>query len=212
MIRRQLLLLFLVLPALVAAQAPRRIPQGLQSATRAILEGRYDEVDRLTEKLDARDPAVAALRGRAAIARGRYGDAEVILRPVANRAPTSEAALELGLLQHMLRRTDAAGILGRVASLARSSEDATELTRAGRALRALGDVKAAHAAFRDAAASAPQDPQINTEWGELFLETYNKGEAIKSFQIALKTDPRYTPAIIGTARALEEDDPPQAAS
>jgi cellulose synthase operon protein C len=212
MIRRQILLLFLVLPALVAAQAPRRAPQGLQSVTRAILEGRYDDVEGLVEKLDARDPAVAALRGRAAIARGRYADAEAILRPVASRAPTSGAALELGLLEHMLRRTDAAGLLGKLASLAGDSNDPGELTRAGRALRALGRFQAANAAFRDAAALAPKDPEINTEWGELFLDTYNKSEAIQSFQAALKTDPQWTPAIIGTARTLADDDPPQAAS
>jgi tetratricopeptide (TPR) repeat protein len=212
MLRRQILPLLLVLPVLAAAQAPRRTPQGLQAATRAILEGRYDEVETLTEKLDARDPAVAALRGRAAIARGRYADAEALLRPVANRAPTSEAALELGLLQHMLRRMDAAGLLGKVASLANTSDDPMELMRAGRALRALGRFPAANAAYRDAVAAAPKDPQINTEWGELFLDTYNKSDAIQSFQTALKSDPRWTPAIVGTARSLEEDDPPQAAA
>src|SRR5207237_8217838 len=35
------------------AQAPRR-PQPLQIATRAYLEGRYDEIEQLTDKLDAR--------------------------------------------------------------------------------------------------------------------------------------------------------------
>ena len=34
--------------------------------------------------------------------------------------------------------------------------------------------------FRDANGLAPNDPRINTEWGELFLEKYNKAEAAKS--------------------------------
>ena len=44
-----------------AAQAPKRAVPPLQIATRAYLEGRYDEVDQITEKLDARDPNVAAI-------------------------------------------------------------------------------------------------------------------------------------------------------
>src|SRR5712692_10296598 len=67
----------------VAAQAPKQVPkraqQPLQLATRAYLEGRYDEVDQLTDKSDGRDPSVVALKARAAIARGRYTQAEAAL-------------------------------------------------------------------------------------------------------------------------------------
>src|SRR6185503_15266974 len=155
---RKIALFLLIIPALVAAQAPRRVPQGLPAVTRALIEGRYDEVEGLADKLDTRDPAVAALKALAAIARGRYADAEAVLRPVADRLPTSEAALELGLLQQMLGRADASRLLVRVASLANTSNEAGELTRAGRALRALGRFQAANAAFRDAASIAPKDP------------------------------------------------------
>ena len=51
---------------------------------------------------------------------------------------------------------------------------------------------------------------INTEWGELFLEKYNKAEAAKSFQEALKVDPEYGPALLGMAKALADENPPQA--
>ena len=61
-----------------------------------------------------------------------------------------------------------------------------------------------------AASRAPNDPAINTGWGELFLETYNKSEALKSFNTVLQVDSRWTPAIMGAARALADDDPPQA--
>src|ERR1700674_5780042 len=136
--RRQIALLVAVMPALLAAQAPRRAPQGLQAATRALVEGRYDEAEDLATKLDLRDPSVVAIKARAEIARGRYQEAEALLRPAADRAPTSEAALELGLLQHMLGRPDAGALLTRVASLANTGRDAIELARGGRALRALG--------------------------------------------------------------------------
>src|SRR6202035_2592233 len=107
-----------------------------------------DEVDAATDKLDARDPNVAALKARAAIARGRYAPAEALLRPVVARAPSSEAALVLGLLQQMLGRADGAAILNKVAQLADSSDDPQEVARAARALRALARFQEANAAYR----------------------------------------------------------------
>ncbi|MES1254857.1 MAG: tetratricopeptide repeat protein, partial [Acidobacteriota bacterium] len=58
---------------------------------------------------------------------------------------------------------------------------------------------------------APGDPAIETAWGELFLLTEQNDEALKSFQAVLKIDPRWTPALVGAARALA-DNPPQAAA
>src|SRR5262249_40521320 len=75
------LLLLVLIPAVIA-QSLRRAP-GYQSATRAFLEGRYDEVPSLMSDLDQQDPTVAALKARALIARGKYDDAEALLRPVA---------------------------------------------------------------------------------------------------------------------------------
>ena len=100
------------------AQSRRTQPPAMEQATRALIEGRYDQVAALLEKLDAQDPTVAALVARADIARGRYAEAEAALRPIAQRAPTSEAALELGLLLKMLGRADATAILTRVAAVA----------------------------------------------------------------------------------------------
>jgi tetratricopeptide (TPR) repeat protein len=201
------------LPSFGTAQAPRRSPSllaPLQLANRALVEGRYDEIDALTEKLDARDPNVVAVRARAAIARGRYAQAEAALRAVAGRAPASEAALELGLLQQMLGRSDAAAILDKVSLQAETSDDANELARAARALRALGRFQEANAAFRLAATTSPGDAAIQTAWGEMFLEKYNKQEALKSFQMALQADSKWAPALLGSARALADENPPQA--
>jgi tetratricopeptide (TPR) repeat protein len=206
-------LAFLVLPSYGTAQAPRRptIPETpYRAAMRAYLEGKYDDVDAMTDKLDLRDPNVAALKARAAIARGRYAQAESQLRPVVSRAPASEAALELGLLQAMLGRPDATAILERVAPQAETSDDPTELARAARALRALGRFHEANAAFNLASRGAPNDPAIQTAFGELFLEKYNRGEALKSFQMALQADPKWVPALLGSARTLADENPPQA--
>jgi len=208
-------LAFLVLPSYGTAQAPRRPtpPETPVRATlRALNEGRYDDVEALADKIDARDPTAVALKARAAIERGRYGPAEALLRPAAARAPQSEAALELGLLQHMLGRPDAAPILEKVAVLADTSDDPREVVRAARALRALERFREANAAFREAASSLPSDPAVQTGWGELFLEKYDKAEALRSFQMALQSDARWTPALVGSARALSDDNPPQAAT
>jgi len=205
-------LVFFALPTSGTAQAPRRASSPLQSATRALIEGRYDEVDALADKLDARDPNVVALKARAAIERGRYAQAEAMLRPVAARVPTSEAALELGLLQKMLGRPDATALLNKVAAIADRSNDPTEIARGARALRALGDFHAANGAYRDAASGAPNDPAINTAWGDLFREKFQNAEALKSYQIALQADAAWVPAIMGSARTIADENPPQAAA
>src|ERR1051325_3581502 len=77
------------------APAPPLTPADL--AVLALNTGRYDEVDPLLK--GATDLRATTLRARAAIARGRYADAEKLLTPAAASAPTSDAALELGLLQ-----------------------------------------------------------------------------------------------------------------
>ena len=197
--------------ALLIAQAPRRASTSpLEAATRAFIEGRYDEVDTLSEKLDARAPGVVALKARAAIARGRYAEAESILRPVAMRAPASDAALELGLLEQLLGRAEATATLERVAAPAQRAAQADDLARSGRALRALGRFQEAKAAYNAASKAAPGDAAIETAWGEMLLEKYNKPEALKSFQAALQRDPRWTPALLGSARTLADENPPQA--
>ena len=201
-----------VLIPVVLAQArrPAPLPTGLVSAQRALVEGRYDEVAGLTAALDPQDPNVAAVRARALIARGRYQEAETALGPIAQRAPTSDAALELGLLLDMLGRANAPAVLARVAAAAAVTNDPLELGRAGRALRALGRLQDANAAYRDALSMLPKDASLNAAWGDLFLETYNNAEALKSFQAALESDPKYGPALLGAARVLAGEDPPQA--
>src|SRR5262252_7609155 len=101
-----ILILTLVVTALsaygTAQSVPRRPQSPYQTAMRALIEGKYEELDAAVEKLDLRDPAVVALKARGLVARGRYSDAEAVLRSTAQRSPQSDAALELGLLEHLL--------------------------------------------------------------------------------------------------------------
>jgi tetratricopeptide (TPR) repeat protein len=196
------------------AAAPRPAPPPatpLEAATRLFFEGKFDDLDSAVEKLDARDPAVVALKARAMIARGKYAEAEAMLQPVAQRAPSSEAALELGVLQQLLGRLAATQTLERVASLASSAQNAVEMARAARALQALDRTKEANSAFIEATKAAPNNTAIESAFGDLFLEKYDYANAMKSYERVLELDPRYAPALLGAARALEGDDPPQAA-
>ncbi len=152
------------------------------------------------------------VRARRAIDRGRYEEADGILRILARENAVGEGALELGLLHQTLgRRDDAASVLEPIVSAAEASRDAELLTRAGRAARGLGQFQDANGLFRRAASITPDDPTLNTAWGELFLEKYNRQDAARSFQAALKQDPNLVPAMIGLARTLTDDNPPVAA-
>jgi tetratricopeptide (TPR) repeat protein len=204
---------FPVAVAQVRRSTPPPVPQTpAQLATRALIEGRYDEVASLTAK-DQFDPQLVALRARALIEQGKYKEAEDLLRPSAQRQPTSDAALELGLLLKMLSRPEGTQLLNRVAASADTATRAVDLARSAKALQALGRFNEANAAFRDAAGAAPRDPGIQTAWGEMFVEgrcqTCN-ADALKSFQAALKEDARWVPAMIGMARAVADENPPEA--
>jgi tetratricopeptide (TPR) repeat protein len=194
-------------------QSPPAAPQTpAQAARKALVAGHYDEVIALTSK-EQFDPTLVALHARALIERGKYKEAEDLLTPVAQRQPESDAALELGLLLKMLSRAEGTQILTRVADAADTATRATDLARSARALRALGRFNESNAAYRDAATAAPRDPAIQTAWGEMFIEgrcqTCN-ADALKSFQAALKEDEGWSPAYVGMAEAVSDDDPPQA--
>src|SRR5579872_2097881 len=82
----------LALPVQGDTQVPRRGSSSpsrpltpLQAALRAFNEGRYDEATALADKLGAGDPSVVALKARVAIARGKYGEAEGLLQPAADK-------------------------------------------------------------------------------------------------------------------------------
>ena len=169
-----------------------------------------DEVDRVLRS--ATDARSIAIRARAEIARGRYAEAEKLLTPVASAQPGSDAALELGLLHMQLgRRGEGVRILRLIVARV-DAQTAPDLLRLGQAARALGAFQDANGFFRQANRLAPTDVAVNTAWGELFLEKYDRKEAMRSFQDALKADETHVPAILGVARIATEENPPAAKS
>ncbi len=207
-----------VAPLLVVGTLLAQNRQGspaVDEALRALNQGKYQDVEQLLAAQT--EPRAFALRGRALIEQGRYTDAEKLLAPPAKAQPTSDAALELGLLQLMLgRRSEGTVTLRRVLTL--SPKTAGENLRLGRAAAALARLTSDAQLFRDAVEGyyreanrqAPNDAVINAEWGELFLEKGEPDQALTSFQIALKADASNVVALVGYGNLMFEQNPPNA--
>ncbi|MFN2444633.1 MAG: tetratricopeptide repeat protein [Vicinamibacterales bacterium] len=205
------LTLLLLLISRPAAQQPSSVQAARQSADSALRSGKFDQVESVASAFPE-DEALIVLRARAAIASGDYARAESLLQPPTSATPTGDAALELGLLQHYLgRRVEARRTLQPLLLGGGRETGGREYARAARAARALGRFEDANSYYRDAVAQSPNDPVINTGWGELFLEKHNRQDASRSFQAAIKSDPAYGPAQLGMARAVADDNPPAAA-
>jgi tetratricopeptide (TPR) repeat protein len=190
-----------------SGQTPALDTSPAAAAARAFNAGQYDQVDSLLGS--ANDERAAVLRARAAIARGRYAEAEKLLAGFAAGAPR-DGALELGQLYLYLgRREEGSRLLQAVLSRG-PQNSAADFMRLGLAARALGRFQEANAFLRNAAGVAPDDAAINTAWGELFLEKYNRADAVRSFQAALKADESYLPARLGLAQATVDENPPAA--
>jgi tetratricopeptide (TPR) repeat protein len=199
-----------------SAQAPatRQAAPTASPAARALNSGQFDEVERLLK--GATDATSVALRARAQIAQGKYQEAQALLSPAASAQPDSDAALELGLLELYLgRRADGVRRLrlltGRIDP--RTARDYLRLARAATALASFEDAQAfkeANSFFRDANRLSPDDADINAAWGNLFLDKHNPGDAMKSFQEALRVDENHVDALIGAARATSGTNPPAA--
>jgi tetratricopeptide (TPR) repeat protein len=187
-------------------------PQNFAAASRrALARGRVSEAEALAKQRPAGDPAAAAVLGQIAAAGGRFDEAIALLEPAAGRDPASEAALQLGLLHHQLGRAQAATRLLNEVLRQNGSTDPEALFRAARAAHALGRARDANTLYR-AAAGASADPGIDTAWGLLFLEKYNKPEALRSLQEAIKAEPEWAPAHAGLGRVLADENPPAGAA
>ena len=209
-------LLLLAAGTVPTAQAPASRPAAPTSSPgRPRVECRPVRRGRTPAERGDRSDSIA-LRARAQIAQGRYQEAQALLTPVAAAQPDSDAALELGLLELYLgrragRHPASAPADGRLD--ARTARDYFRLARAASALAGFQDAQAfkeANSFFRDANKLAPDDPEINAAWGELFLDKHNPADAMKSFQEALRVDESHVGALIGAAQVNAGTNPPAA--
>ncbi len=181
------------------------------AAAAAIAHGQRAEAESLAQARGVSDPAAAVVLAQLAMAKGKYREAQAMLEPIASREQGGEAALELALLYRIIGRDgDAVPLLNAVLRRGASTAEPALLLRGARAAHALGRARDANVLFRDAERAGAESATVQTFWGSLFLEKYNKPEALKSFQAALKADAQWAPAHAGLARVLAEDDPPAA--
>jgi Tfp pilus assembly protein PilF len=217
---RPLVVILLVVCFGLAGSAARPLRQSSQTsapadfpraAAAAIAHGKRADAEAMARARGAADPAAAAILARLAIEQGKYGDAQAMLEPQAAQAPNSDAALELALLYRTIGRdSDAQPLLNALLKSANAGDGAS-LFRAARAAHALGRARDANTLYREAERAGADPAAVETSWGQLFLEKYNRPEAQKSFQAALKSDSAWAPAHAGLARVLQDDDPPAAA-
>lgn len=209
----------LLLPLAAATPGPAAAAQPgkpadstfLRSARQAIAQGRYSDAESLARSRGASDHDAAGILGRLLAHKGRYEDAEAVLAPAAKAGRRSEAALELGLLYMTLgRKGEARALLAPLVDAAADVRTPDAYLRGGRAAQALRQARSADSLLRSAQAAARDDAAMETAWGELFLEKFAPGDAAASFQAALKLDPKWAPAHLGLAWALEAENPPAA--
>jgi len=204
----------LVWPVVASAQGRYTRAQEEQfhrAATAALAHGAYDDARALADGREPADPSAAALLARLDLLGGDYAAAEARLAPIAATSPLSAAGLELALLQHYLgRHAESTPRLNRIVDQLQRSPEALDQYRGALAARALGEYRLANTLVRNAARAAPDDPAVQTLWGELFGEKYDQLEASKSFNEALALDDQWAPAHLGMARALADTNPPNA--
>jgi tetratricopeptide (TPR) repeat protein len=199
-------------PAFADQNPPTEAQNFLMAARRALAHGKAAEAEALARRRPGADPEAAAVLGHLSIRRGKYEDARALLEPAAAKQPDGEAALTLGVLHLQLGRAqEGTRLLTDVFRQSSASDDAESLFRAARAAQALGRVRDARDLYR-AASAAGDDPTIDTSWGLLFLEKYNKPDALRSLKDALQADALWAPAHAGLGRVLADEDPPAAAA
>src|SRR5687767_9197309 len=111
MVRRASLLVLAVVltaglvPFVTAGQA-QNVTQARATAEKSWRGGRFEEIHTLAQAFP-KDESIAVYHALSVAARGDYGRAESILKPFVAANPSSDAALETGLLQLGIgRRTE----------------------------------------------------------------------------------------------------------
>jgi len=185
-------------------------PAGLVADVRtALAHGSAAEAQRLVDT--SREPATAKEFAAALveIAQGKDDQASGRLAKLAAPAPIGDAALELSLvdMRHG-RRVEARQRFAAIenAKVLRTTGDYVRIAKAG---EMLGDNQLAFDAY--VALEGVPSADVQTREGDFLVGRHKPGDAVVCYDRALKLDPRWVPALIGRARAFEDDDPAQAA-
>lgn len=174
----------------------------------ALGRGNLDEARRVLQVSRESAPKKAVASALIAIYEGKDDDAKRALMPLSiGGAADDDAVLELGLLELRHGRKDAATeLLTRVTQSSKDMDTDGFLLMA-RAAAAMGDVTVANSIFQRIGPSEPERADVQTGWGDLWMQTHSAAEGARSYQDALKADAGWIPALLGAARAFGNDDP-----
>jgi tetratricopeptide (TPR) repeat protein len=184
-----------------------------RTAAGLIAHGKRSDAEQLARARGASDPDAAAVLAELASARGRYADARQALEPIAKSHPDSEAALQLAIVDRIVGdEADATRLLEPLYEQGSDASGPAALFRAARAAHFLGHKREANALYREAERAGADAVLVESAWGQLFLDTYNSPEAVKSYTKVLQADAQWAPAHLGLALAVADTDPPTAAA
>jgi len=200
--------------ASLGAQTPGR--QGgpadsvVQQVRVALGHGKVTEARRLAEGATgaaaSKDLALALVD----IFEGRDEQARARLLPHAAANVRGDAALELALLEMRRGQRDAGWKRLEPIAAVREFRSPDDYFRLARAARGIREYLLANDAYVQIADVPRAD--IQTEWGDVFLERHQPGDAVTNFRKAIELDPEWVPAYLGMARALRDEDPEAARS
>jgi cellulose synthase operon protein C len=162
----------------------------------------------------SKTPATAAtaqiLLGEIQRATGRHAEARKTLEDLVKRDPKNHRArVQLGLTYQDLGEHKLAGkiweaFFDEYDAGTIDEKNADQLMYLGIAARYMEDFQGASDQFQEALSLNPNLIEANLQWGELFLEKYNAGDAEVSFDEVLKINPHHPGAHAGMARVRLE--------
>jgi Flp pilus assembly protein TadD len=136
---------------------------------------------------------------------GKDDEARTKLLALVNARAGVDASLELGLLEMRHgRRSEGQQLLGPIVAN-RTFNGPEDYFRLARAAIPVGEYLLANDAYQRVKDEPRAD--IQTEWGDLFEDRDAAGEAVTSYQLALKADSAWVRAYLGISRAVFEEDP-----
>ena len=187
-----------------------------RSLVRALVEtGEYAEAERVIRELPSVSGSWAVALGDVALLQGRLDLADSLFRAAAV-APAGGSVLVAGArLGTLLRRRGrAAEARQRLLAVARAADrgglSSTELAAAASAYRALGGddparFRTALRLYDAAVATDSTNLEARLALGDLFLEKYNRPDALQTFEAILAVNPNQPEALLGKALVMQAE-------
>jgi tetratricopeptide (TPR) repeat protein len=135
---------------------------------------------------------------------GKDAEARTRLTPLAEAGDSTDAVLELGLLD--LRQGKREEGRARLGKLLQQTYDMTpeNAFRMAKAARATGDFRLANTIFQRIGTLPLQQADMEATWGDMLFERDQDADALRSYRAALEADPLWIAAHLGLARVIPD--------